>query len=103
MTAVAKNPGFLQALREVRRKAGEFLAAPVGLSVSRTWNRHIGSVTLLTVEVTEPLRDYLGGRLPLTICHAVATQLDPGIFVHHPLVRISDCPRRRPFRLRRAP
>lgn len=103
MNASAKNPEFLAALREVRRRAGTYLAANVGLAVRRSWLRDIGPVTLLTVEVLEPLRAYLGGRLPLTMCHAVATQLEPGLVGHHPMIRISDEPRRRPTRVRRTP
>ncbi len=103
MTAWAKNPGYLAALRGVRRRAAEYLAAHVGLSVKRDWFREIGPVTLLTVEVVEPLRAYLGGRLPLTMCHAVALQLDQGLDAYHPLIRISDERRHRPRRLRRTP
>jgi hypothetical protein len=91
------------ALREARRKAGVFLAAKVGISVKREWFRDIGSVTLLTVEVAEPLRDYLGGKLPLTMCYAVATQLDQALATFRPLVRVSDEPRRKSLRLRRTP
>lgn len=103
MVASAKNPEFLAALRDVRRRASEFLAARVGLGVQRAWFRDLGPVTLLTVEVLEPLRAYLGGRLPLTMCHAVASRLEPGLEGLKPLIRISDEPRRRPLRVRRTP
>ena len=103
MTANVRNPGFLAALRRARRAAAEFLAAKVGISVRRDWVAEIGPITLLTVEVFEPLRDYLGGRMPITMRHAVAIQLDQGLLAYHPLVRVSHEPRRRPLRVRRQP
>ena len=103
MTATARNWGYIAALRQARRKAVVFLAAKVDLSVKREWFRDIGMVTLLTLEVSEPLKDYLGGRLPMTMCYAVATQLDQELAIFRPLVRVSDEPRRKSVRLRRTP
>jgi hypothetical protein len=101
MTAKARSTPFLRALRAARRRAGEFLEAEVGLSIELRWLRDIGSALLLTFEVREPYGLGLGGRVPITLRHAIATQLEPRLARYQPLIRLSDTPRSRAVRLRR--